>query len=104
MPKFNFFVVSFSAVFAIAAGASEPNLLSEGKRELAAVKESFYQHKTDVNESVGRFYFDCSGFLSYALKRVAPEAYSEIPISRSREKRPLAHDFYKFFVGHNHHW
>lgn len=98
MRKFNFFVVSFFAVFAIAAAPKESNLLSEGKRVLAAVKESFYQHKTDVDEGAGRFHFDCSGFLSYALKQVAPEAYSEIPISRSRERRPLAHDFYRFFV------
>lgn len=96
--SFNFFILSLFSVFAIAAASAESSLLSEGKRQLAATKETLYQHKTDVDEDRGHFFYDCSGFISYAVKRVSPEAYSEIPISGRREKRPLAKDFYHLFV------
>ena len=98
LSTFNFFILSLSSIFAIAAASGASNLVSEGERELGAVKTTLYQHKTDVDEKAGRFFYDCSGFLSYAINRVAPEAYSEIPVSRSREKRPLASDFYHLFA------
>lgn len=67
-------------------------LLTEARRQLANMKSSHYQHKTQVDESKGEFNYDCSGFIDYSLKRVLPKAYQALPISTS--KRPLAQDFY----------
>lgn len=78
-----------------AAALPQPPLLKEAERELALMKSSVYQHRTDVDESVGRFNFDCSGLLDYALQKIAPQAYAEVPVSIS--KRPLAQDFYELF-------
>jgi len=72
-------------------------LLEEGQRELGLMQTSSYQHKTEVDESAGQFDYDCSGFVDYALKKVAPAAYKELPISKASAKRPLAQDFYNFF-------
>ncbi len=72
-------------------------LLEEGQRELNLMQTSSYQHKTEVDEPSGQFDYDCSGFLDYALKKVARAAYAELPISRPSAKRPLAQDFYSFF-------
>ncbi|QKQ75188.1 hypothetical protein [Nostoc sp. TCL240-02] len=77
-------------------GMSEsPLLLHEAERELSLMKTSVYQHPTDVDEVVGRFNYDCSGFLDYALQKISQEAYAEVPVSKS--KRPLAQDFYTLF-------
>lgn len=71
-----------------------PSLLHEAEREFSGMKTSVYQHHTDVDEAVGRFNYDCSGFLDYALQRISPSAYAEVPISKASSKRPLAQDFY----------
>jgi len=34
------------------------------------MKTSNYSHKTQVDESIGQFQYDCSGFLNYALARL----------------------------------
>ncbi|PZO35262.1 MAG: hypothetical protein DCF19_24275 [Pseudanabaena frigida] len=72
-------------------------LLQEAERQLAAMQTSTYQHITDVDEASGRYNYDCSGFLDYSLQRVLPEAYAELPISKSKVHRPLAQDFYTLF-------
>jgi hypothetical protein len=61
------------------------------------MKSTEYQHLTQVDESKGEFRFDCSGFLCYALSRIDPEALEALPVSR--EKRPLAQDFFAHFAG-----
>ena len=90
-------------VCAIAGPVTPPSaralrLLNEGKRELAAMRSTDYAHQTEVDESKGRFDFDCSGFLCYALKQVDPAAYDALPVSKS--ERPLAQDFFSCFDGH----
>ena len=81
------------------ASAIEPSLLlNEAQRELATMKSSHYQHHTDVNESKGVFNYDCSGFVDYALQKIAPAAYAEISISKPSSQRPLAQDFYNLFA------
>lgn len=87
-------IASLAATYS-ASGMPQPPLLQEAERELALMKTSVYQHPTDVDESVGRFNYDCSGLLDYALKKIAPQAYTEVPISKS--KCPLAQDFYQLF-------
>jgi hypothetical protein len=77
--------------------SSSSLLLSEGERELSLMRTSFYQHQTDVDEASGRFNYDCSGFLDYALQKVSPLAYAQLPISKPKSRRPLAQDFYNLF-------
>lgn len=67
------------------------SLLGEVKRELGAMRQSRYQHPTDVREATGEFYFDCSGFLDYALARSVPSALRALPVSKGKQ-RPLAKD------------
>lgn len=69
--------------------ASHKGLLTEVRRELGAMRQSRYQHTTDVREATGEYYYDCSGFLDYALGRSAPEALRVLPVSKDR---PLAKD------------
>jgi hypothetical protein len=52
---------------------------------------SSYAHRTDVDEALGRFDYDCSGFLSYALARANPAAYAALRSFATR--RPRAKDF-----------
>jgi hypothetical protein len=77
------------------AGATPPALLlGEVQRELSAVKETRYQHATLVDEAVGKFFYDCSGMVDYALGRVLPDDVKALPTSTS--KRPLAGDIERF--------
>jgi hypothetical protein len=83
-----------------AALGSASTLIAEAHRELAAVRESHYAHHTVIDESHGVFDYDCSGFVGYALKRVAPQAFGDL-VTATRP-RPLAKDFYAFFAKHDH--
>ena len=110
MKKMSFTIKSVAiAVVATTIGLSSTNrpiasaiesslLLNEAQRELATMKSSHYQHHTDVDESKGVFNYDCSGFIDYALQKVAPAAYAEISISKPSSQRPLAQDFYNLFA------
>jgi hypothetical protein len=66
-------------------------LLGEGERELAAMRSSSYSYRTDVDESAGRFDYDCSGFVSYAMARALPASYAAVRAFATR--RPRARDF-----------
>lgn len=57
------------------------------------LRASKYSHVTVVDERQGRYEFDCSGFVSWVLRRSAPGAYSSI-VARSKQGRPLARDYY----------
>jgi len=70
-------------------------LLAEVRRELATMKDSSYQHKTDVDAGEGGYYFDCSGFVDYALAHSLPADLKVLPITTST--RPLAQDFEHHF-------
>ena len=78
-----------------AVGASGPELLlGEVRRELSVVKKTHYQHTTAVDEAVGKFFYDCSGMVDYALGRVLAHDAQALPTSTS--KRPLAGDIERF--------
>ncbi len=47
------------------------------------MRTTHYQHKTEVDEASGTFFYDCSGLLDYALGRVLPTAASALPTSTS---------------------
>jgi hypothetical protein len=54
------------------------SLYDEAQRELAAMRESTYTHQLAIDEKTGRFDYDCSGFVSYALSRVDRSALAQV--------------------------
>lgn len=77
-------------------GQGAATLLAEAQRELAAMKQSSYTHTTSVDEATGKFDYDCSGFVDYALGRVLPDALATL--TAATVKRPLASSFESFFA------
>jgi hypothetical protein len=57
------------------------------------LKSTAYSHVTRVNESEGSYVFDCSGFVAWVLRRAAMGAHLSV-VSRSKDRRPLARDYY----------
>lgn len=96
-------VVSLLAFGALASGAVAPALaappqppasqriLGHIERIAQNLRSSKYNHSTIVDERQGRYEFDCSGFVTWVLRRSAPGAYSSL---LARSKRPLARDYY----------
>lgn len=89
----------------VPVGASNPKAAQWSNEEqvksvlgvCGSMQSSNYRHRTSVDEASGRFDYDCSGFIDYALQKISPEAYAEIPVSKASSKRPLAQDFYSLF-------
>jgi hypothetical protein len=72
-------------------------LVAEVQRELTAMRASRYQHTTEVDESAGTYFYDCSGLIDYAARRVIPIAADALPTSTSA--RPLAGDIEHYLHG-----
>lgn len=75
------------------------SLASEGKRIAGFTDRptSYYSFTTYMNESTGTRRTDCSGLMTYILKRKQATAYSLIPIP-SGASHPVASDFYDYFM------
>lgn len=58
---------------------------------------SYYSTTTYMNESTGTRRTDCTGLMTYILKRKALSGYNLIPIS-SGASHPLSSDFYNYFI------
>lgn len=58
------------------------------------LRESKYNHATIVNEQSGRYEFDCSGLVTWVLRRTAPGAHAAL---LARSARPVARDYYWAF-------
>jgi hypothetical protein len=63
------------------------------RRISETLKSSEYSHVTRVNEAEGSYVFDCSGFVAWVLRRAATGAHLSV-VSRARDRRPLARDYY----------
>jgi hypothetical protein len=63
---------------------------------LENTRHTNYQHDIYIDEATGTYDVDCSGFVEYVLRRVAPNHLNLIPLSAG-ETRLLAHDFEQFF-------
>lgn len=70
-----------------------PQILRSVARIAESLRESKYNHATVVNEREGRYEFDCSGFVTWVLRRTAPGAHASL-LARSPKRRPLARDYY----------
>jgi hypothetical protein len=77
--------------------ASGSPVAAEAARELSILTYSTYDHTTSVDESIGQFIYDCSGFVGYDLTKAMPDALATISAA-SGTTRPLAKDFEAFFA------
>jgi hypothetical protein len=84
------------AAATLTAASPRQALLNEARRELTAITQTHYVHRTHVDEASGVFEFDCSGFVGYALSRAAPAAFETLVDATRR--RPLAKHFEAFFT------
>lgn len=80
-------------------------LFAEAQRQLHGMRSTRYSHAISIDERAGRFDYDCSGFVGYALAQVNGAALLEV--RNQPGKRPLAKDFEAFFsklsvLGSNH--
>jgi hypothetical protein len=57
------------------------------------LKTTKYQHPTRVRQSLGEYFFDCSGMAEWILKRGAPAALAKV--KRPEGGRPLAVHYYR---------
>lgn len=78
--------------------ATTSQLLDSAREQLASMKQSDYQHQTDVDTTAGRYDYDCSGLLDYTIGVLAPDALAQIPTTPSAG-RALAENFEGFFAG-----
>jgi hypothetical protein len=83
-------VAASSRQSATAGPSGAALLVQEVRRELGAMRITHYQHRTDVDEATGKYFYDCSGMLDYALGRVRAGDVDALPTSGST--RPLAGD------------
>jgi hypothetical protein len=88
------------AVADLAPAAPTPpktsKLLDEVKREMSLMRTTSYRHDTKVDEESGVFEFDCSGFVSYALRIAAPYALDAVPVGA--KGKPRAEDYVAYFA------
>jgi hypothetical protein len=71
------------------------NLADAAHRLLSEVRETHYQHKRHIDKVAGVYDMDCSEFVDYLLKRVAPEEFSQIPVVPGHV-RPRAAMYFQF--------
>jgi len=81
------FFLRFIAVACVACGwfmgtlrSAEPPsvngpLFQEATDEFRTMTYTLYQHRTAVDREAGSYRYDCVGFVSYALRHTAPEAW-----------------------------
>lgn len=70
-------------------------LLEEAQRQLESIATSTYKHTTQVDEEVGIYNYDCSGFINYALANSLPKLFDYL--QECTKVRPKASDFEEFF-------
>lgn len=71
------------------------NLADAAEQVLKAMRETHYRHWTHVDTAAGAYDVDCSGFVDYLLKRVAPAQFAQLPIEAGHT-RPRAQVYYDF--------
>jgi hypothetical protein len=79
------------------ANESSKSVHEEALRILNGIKLTEYRHKTDIDETKGAYYCDCSGFVGYVLNRTVAKDDPKGPFGNGK-KRPLAMDYEKGFA------
>lgn len=88
---------AFTVASASDLGVGE-NIADAAEKLIGDIRETHYQHKTYVVPSEGIYDMDCSGFVDYLLKRVAPQQYANLPIETGHA-RPRAAMYFDLFHG-----
>ena len=83
-------------LYSVPHGQANEALLTEATRQLKLMRTSTYSHRTQSNEAIGHFEYDCSGFLNYALAHSVPEALRSL--QKATVRRPLAKHFVRFIT------
>jgi hypothetical protein len=95
-------VVAGSIAFVVATEAGTvnrgDNIADAAEKLLTEIRETHYQHKTYVIQSAGTYDMDCSGFVDFLLRRVAPAQYAHVPIEPGHA-RPRAAMYFDLFNG-----
>jgi hypothetical protein len=90
-----FFLVTAISADVVSRGE---NIADAAEKLLGAIHETHYQHRTYIVESAGIYDMDCSGFVDFLLKRVAPEQYVCLPIEPGHA-RPRAAMYFELLSG-----
>jgi hypothetical protein len=80
-----------------AANIETRGIHDEAMRILGSIKSTEYRHKTEIDETKGAYYCDCSGFVGYVLNRTVTNDGRKGPLANGKS-RPLAMDYEKFFA------
>ncbi len=57
---------------------AESPLLIEASHEFKTMTTTLYQYQTRVDRAAGSYKYDCVGFVSYALRQAAPQAWDSV--------------------------
>ena len=86
------------AAFADEGVPLHDRVFNEAERIVKNTRHTKYQHKQFIDEATGTYDVDCSGYVSYALSRVAKRHLALIP-KESWWPVPRAYKYYRFFAG-----
>lgn len=56
----------------------EGPLFKEATHQFKTMTSTLYQHQTRVDRTTGSYRYDCVGFVSYALRQAAPQAWDSV--------------------------
>jgi hypothetical protein len=99
----SFFVSVLTASFFLTAASAKSvnpgeNIADAAEKLIGDIRETHYQHETHVVQSAGVYDMDCSGFVDFLLKRVAPDQYDRLPIEPGHA-RPRAVVYFELLDG-----
>jgi len=75
--------------------ATESSVFLTSQEIFNTMQRSSYEHKAFVDETHGIYVLDCSSFMGLVIRKIAPKAYTALPID-APHKRPRAKNFYAF--------
>ena len=80
---------------------AEGPLLIEAKSQFSTMKTTLYQPRTEVDRDAGSYRYDCVGFVSYALRRATPQAWSSVVAVTgiAKGRIPSPPKYQAFFAG-----
>src|SRR4051812_8372978 len=73
-----------------------PPIVARAHGALAILKTTTYQHVTDIDESTGEFACDCSGLISWLLRKELPEHYKSVTFEK-KWRHPRAIEYCDMF-------
>ena len=71
-------------------------LVARAHRMLDTLTESTYSHVTDIDESTGEYHCDCSGLVSWLLRKELPAHYAVVQFP-AKFRHPRAIEFCRHF-------